>query len=77
MALERKDVRAKIDADEHRRLELVADHDGQDIGEWVEHLILRELASREAAARKASSLLEALERAGKPGKNREFQAGGE
>lgn len=77
MALERKDVRAKLDADEHERLKAVAEHDGKDVGEWVEQLILRELTSREAAARKESSLLAALERAGKAGKNREIQAGGE
>ena len=71
MALDRKDVRAKLDPSDHKRLEIVSNHDGQDIGEWVEQLILRELDRREAAARRESSLLSALERTGTSGKNRD------
>jgi hypothetical protein len=71
MALERKDVRSKLDPPDHRRLEIVVNHDGQDIGEWVEQLILRELDRREAAARRESSLVDALDSLGKSGKNRE------
>lgn len=71
MALDRKDVRFKLDPEEHARLKLVADHDGLDDGEWVEQLVLRELARREALARRESSLLEALARVGISGKNRD------
>lgn len=71
MALERKDVRFKLDADEHARLVAVAAHDSQDMGEWVEQLVLRELANREAFARRESSLLATLERVGISGKSRE------
>lgn len=74
MALDRKDVRFKLDPDDHARLGIVAEHDVQDIGEWVEQLVLRELGRREAAARKESSLLGALERVGISRKNRETPA---
>jgi len=72
MALERKDVRAKLDPDDLERLKVLCDFDGLDIGEWVEQLILREIEDRLAAARKASSLTARLERAGKNGKTREI-----
>jgi hypothetical protein len=71
MALERKDVRFKLDPEDHRRLDVVVDHDGKDLGEWVEQLVLRELDRREAAARRESSLLAALERVGISGKTRD------
>jgi citrate lyase gamma subunit len=72
MALERKDVRFKIDPADHRRLDVVVEHDEKDLGEWVEQLVLRELARREAAARRESSLLVALERAGISRKSRDL-----
>jgi hypothetical protein len=71
MTLERKDVRSKLDPPDHRRLEIVVNHDDMDIGEWVEQLILRELDRREAAARRESSLADALASVGISGKNRE------
>jgi hypothetical protein len=77
MALERKDVRAKMDPADHRRLETVVSHDDMDIGEWVEQLILRELNRREAAARRESSLVAALDRLGTSGKTRELPGIGE
>lgn len=71
MALERKDVRAKLDAEDLDRLKAVCDFDEKDIGEWVEQLILREIDRRYAAARKESSLVDRLESLGKTGKSRE------
>lgn len=41
MALERKDVRAKLDPDEHAALVRIADADGLDIGELVERELLK------------------------------------
>lgn len=71
MALERKDVRAKLDPDDHERMARIAAHDQMDIGEWVEQLILREIDRRREEARRASSLLESLDGAGITGKNRD------
>lgn len=71
MTLERKDVRAKLDPEDHARLTAVAAHDDRDIGAWVEQLILRELASREAAARREASLVDKLDRLGISGKTRD------
>lgn len=72
MALERKDVRAKLDADDLDRLKAVCEFDEKDIGEWVEQLILREIDRRYAAARKESLLAARIDGLGKTGKNREF-----
>lgn len=72
MGIERKDVRAKFDSDAHAQLQAVAEHDGKDIGEWVEHLVLSEIARRYAAARSEASLAGQLERLGISGKTREL-----
>ena len=68
MALERKDVRVKFDADKHTTLAGVAEADAMDIGEWVETLVNQEVARRVHAAR---VIIDAVERAGINGKNRE------
>lgn len=50
MSLDRKDVRAKLDPDDHHKLSVLADVDGVDIGEWVESVLVREIAKRVHAA---------------------------
>ena len=68
MALEKKDVRAKLDPAWHGALAFEAEADGMDIGEWIEHLILRELKQRgDDSIRRAA----VWERLGISGKSRE------
>lgn len=43
MALERKDVRAKLDADTHSSFKAICDHKGIDIGVRIEELIEAEI----------------------------------
>jgi len=62
MSLDRKDVRAKLDADDHHNLSVLADVDGVDIGEWVESVLVREIAKRVHAATVIAA------RAARPGK---------
>lgn len=71
MALDRKDVRCKLDPNELDALKVIAEFDGMDIGEWVEQLILLEINRRAALAAEAISLAAKLERLGITGKNRE------
>lgn len=68
MALERKDVRVKLDADWHAALAGVAEADQCDIGEWVENLIVRSLRERFDSA---SVLMAIAQRAGLSGRGRE------
>jgi hypothetical protein len=71
MSLERKDVRFKLDPDEHEALKEICDFDGRDVGEWVEQLVLLEMQRRAAEAARAIALHERLSRLGVSGKNRE------
>lgn len=73
MSLERKDVRCKLDPNEHEALKVLAEHDGMNDGEWVERLILIEINRRAAQAAEAIALHERLARLGVSGKNRESQ----
>lgn len=41
MALERKDIRAKLDPDDHAALVRIANADGVDIGELIERELVR------------------------------------
>lgn len=51
MALERKDLRVKLDPDDHAALQLVADADGgQDLGAWAEKVLVRVIRRRVHAA---------------------------
>lgn len=50
MALERKDVRAKLDAHMHKALTIICDADHVDINDWIEQLIVNEIRSRVHAA---------------------------
>lgn len=51
MALERKDVRFKLDPDDHAALSVLADVSDSDIGEFVELIVQREIVRRVHAAR--------------------------
>ncbi len=68
MALERKDVRAKLDADLHAAMKAVAEADGMDDGEWIESVLVPEIKRRVHAAK---LIAERVERWGKTGKARE------
>jgi hypothetical protein len=46
MALERKDVRAKLDAHMHKALTIICDADHVDINDWIEQLIVNEIRRR-------------------------------
>ncbi len=50
MALERKDIRAKIDPDLHAALTVLCEVDGLDIGEFVEREVVRVIRERVHAA---------------------------
>lgn len=50
MALERKDVRFKLDADDHQALCVLADVQGVDLNELVESIVRREVFKRVHAA---------------------------
>lgn len=68
MALDRKDVRAKLDAEMHEALTVISDADHLDIGEWVEELIVRELKRR---IHDASVIAERTAHLGITGKSRD------
>lgn len=46
MSLERQDVRAKLDHDDHRALVRICDLDGVTIGEFVERLLVPVIRKR-------------------------------
>lgn len=50
MALERKDIRAKLDPDLHAALTVLCEVDGLDIGEFVERELVRVIKERVHAA---------------------------
>ena len=50
MALERKDIRAKMDPDEHRALTVIAESEGMDIAAFVERELLEIVRRRVHAA---------------------------
>lgn len=50
MALERKDIRAKLDPDMHAALSVLCDVDGCDLGEFIEREIVRVVLKRCHAA---------------------------
>lgn len=50
MSLERKDVRAKLDADLHSALSVLCDVDGCDLGEFIERELVRVIVKRCHAA---------------------------
>lgn len=70
MALDRKDVRFKLDPDEHKALAKLADADQLDIGEFVEREVIRVVHERSL---KATVLAEDEAIRGIAGKIRESQ----
>jgi hypothetical protein len=68
MALERKDVRAKLDPDMHAALVVLCDVDGLDIGAYIERVIVDVVHQRLHAA---SVIAERVGRLGISGKRRE------
>ena len=68
MSLERKDVRFKLNADDHSGLCLISDIDSSDIAAWVEALVVAEVKRR---IHEASVIVAEAERLGISGNNRE------
>lgn len=64
MSIPRKDVRFKLDDVPHAQLDVITDHDGLEIGEWVERLVLGEIERR---VHDATVLADKLSRLGKSG----------
>jgi predicted HicB family RNase H-like nuclease len=50
MSLDRKDLRIKLDPDDHTGLQLLADAEDQDMSAWAEALLKREIRRRVHAA---------------------------
>ena len=50
MSIERKDLRLKLDPGDHAGLRLLADADDEDMAEWAERLLVREIRRRVHAA---------------------------
>jgi hypothetical protein len=55
MALDRKDVRAKLDPDDHKALSVIAEADGLDIADFVEQELLRVIRKRVHSAKLIAS----------------------
>jgi hypothetical protein len=68
MALERKDIRAKLDADMHAALAVLCEVDQLDIGEFVERVLVRVIRERCHAA---TVIAERTARLGISGSSRE------
>jgi len=68
MALERKDIRAKLNADMHEALSVLCDVDGCDLGEFVERELVRVIVKRCHAA---TVIAERTQRLGISGNGRE------
>jgi len=68
MALDRKDVRAKLDPDLHEVMKAIALSESMDDGEWIESVLVREIGKRMHGA---SVIHEAAQRVGRAGKIRE------
>ena len=50
MSLERKDLRIKLDPDDHTGLALLAECDGRDLAEWAERELVKVIRRRVHAA---------------------------
>lgn len=73
MALDRKDVRAKLDPDMHAALKAMCDLDGVDMGEWIEAQLVPVIRKR---IHDATVLATELQRLGITGSGRESAKGG-
>jgi hypothetical protein len=67
MAIERKDIRAKLDDDMHAALKAICDIDGVDMGVFIEQLLVPVIQKR---VHDAMVLAEKLQRLGMSGKTR-------
>jgi hypothetical protein len=67
MAVERKDIRAKLDDDMHAALKAICDIDGVDMGVFIEQLLVPVIQKR---VHDAMVLAEKLQRLGMPGSAR-------
>jgi hypothetical protein len=70
MSLDRKDVRAKLDANMHKALTIITEADRMDICDWVEQLIVLEIRRR---VHEAQSIAAETGSLGITGNQREFQ----
>lgn len=70
MALDRKDIRAKLDPDMHAALSVLCDVDGCDLGEFIEREIVRVIVKR---VHGASVIAERTKGLGFSGNGRESQ----
>lgn len=68
MALDRKDIRAKLDVDMHVALKAIAESEGMDDGEWIESVLVPVIRRKLHAA---SLIVEKTLRAGITGNDRE------
>lgn len=60
MSLERKDIRAKLDPDKHAQLRAICEIDGVDMGDFIESVLLPEIAKRVHAAIELAARLQRL-----------------
>lgn len=65
MGLERKDLRLKLDPDDHMGLTLLADADECDLAEWAERVLVRAIRRRIHAAQRIADRAAKLGIAGK------------
>lgn len=68
MSLERKDVRAKVDADVHQALTAICLAKGMDLAEFIESIIAPEVRR---LVHEATVIVESLPRSGKTGTGRD------
>ena len=64
MTLERKDLRLKLDDDDHQRLRLIAESEGCEMSEWAEKILVDVMRGR---IHRATVLAEKAKRAGLTG----------
>lgn len=50
MSLDRKDLRIKLDPDDHTGLTLLAESEGCELADWAERVLVREIRRRVHAA---------------------------
>lgn len=50
MSLDRKDLRIKLDQDDHTGLTLLAESEGRELADWAERVLVREIRRRVHAA---------------------------
>jgi hypothetical protein len=68
MSLERKDIRAKLDPDNHAQLRAICDIEGVDMGDWIEAVLKPVIEKR---VHDAIELASRLHRLGTSGSGRE------